>query len=119
MSFEKREQPDTVAVFLNVNFEEENDLFGWYDHDKAEGSSIFDEPLEEELAAASYSESYAAEIKEAYERLKVGELNYVWLLFDHAIDAEPGPLTDEQSALPGVKAYGTAWFLGNLSYSKH
>lgn len=105
----------TVAVFLNVFFNEDNDAIGWYDHDYSEGWSI---SSIDDLRGGSYSKSHEDKIIEAAQAMGITEFGYIFKLFQFEYEGEPGPLPEEMQNAEGVSVYGKPYFLGNFTYSR-
>lgn len=119
MKYELKEKQGTAAIWLNVFFEEENDLIGWYDHDNSEGSSLDTETaLEEQFESYSYGKSFRMEAAQSAVSLNVKSPSYAFILFDYETDMKPGLLSQEERTMKGVKADKDAVFLGHFSYKK-
>jgi Leucine-rich repeat (LRR) protein len=97
-----------VSIWLNVHFDEDNAIIGWYDHDQQESGGVGPESLAEILRGFSYWTSWIDAALDAGVALGVTEAEFAWLLYDSDWTAKPGPIPGH----PG------GWYLGSFTYEQ-
>lgn len=105
------EAPGRVAIWLNIAYEEDNRVIGWYDHDYAEGAGFSGspQPIRELLSGGSYWQSWSPAAVEAAVKHGITEAETYWMLYDHEYLAEPGPLSDKDNP--------AAFYLGSFEFT--
>lgn len=98
----------TVAVWLGVSYDAENEEIGRFDHDFAESGGQGASTLRGTFEGFSYAESWAEAAVAAAEAIGAPPLSGAFALYDHRFSAKPGPYGP-----------GGGWFLGNFPYTRH
>ncbi|MGW0662540.1 hypothetical protein [Streptodolium elevatio] len=113
-----KDREGVVSIWLNVCFEEENKVIGWYDHDYEEGGGLGrPQPVRQLLSSGSYWETWSEAAVRSAERLGISEARYVWMLFDHEYVAPAGRFDIATDAERFEDE--TPYYLGSFPYSRH
>jgi hypothetical protein len=87
------DKPGSVCVWINIQFDEDNDLIGWFDHDNSEAGGGGDaSPIRGALEGHSYSASFVDAVVEAARALQIEHAASTFLIYDSLWDTTPGPM---------------------------
>lgn len=112
-----KDREGVVSIWLNVCFEEDNKVIGWYDHDYEEGGGLGRlEPVRQLLSSGSYWETWFEAAVQAADALGITEARYVWMLFDHEYVGAAGcfDIATDAERIEGE----TPYYLGAFPYSR-
>jgi hypothetical protein len=119
--FGKEKEKGVVSIFLNIYFQPDNDLIGWYDEDESESGDLRTYNLEKS-DLGSWGDSFREKVFEAVKKYNISQEKsmYLFKLYGTKVLIPDGAtFTHEHEILKGVKSFKLgAMFLGNFAYSK-